>query len=144
MQLHCFILYHRGVEKGWLVTFLIILPQMSALFVMSLIQTAGHTVAALVDVFLQLSNVNFHKKCEIEKEGKKQRKKENNNCYVSIFVVDYSIPVGRVCGTSVWFAFNSLRAFNCCRNRHYSHGLDVPAAHSAPPPTGPEQASAGG
>lgn len=62
VQLHCFILYHRGVEKGWLVAFLIILPQMSALFVMSLIQTAGHTVAALVDVFLQLSDVNFSKK----------------------------------------------------------------------------------
>ena len=88
----------------------------------------------------------FHQKCEIEKEGKKQRKKENNNsCYVSVFVVvDYSMPVGRACGASVWFAFNSLRSFNCCRDGHYSHGLDVPAAHSAPPPTGPEQASAGG
>ena len=64
---------------------------------------------------------------------------------MSVFVVvDYSIPVGRACGASVWFAFNSLRAFNCCRDGHYSHGLDVPDAHSASPPTGPEQASAGG
>ena len=82
MQLHCFILYHRGVEKGWLVAFLIILPQMSALFVMSLIQTAGHTVAALVDVFLQLSNV---------KKGKKQRKKTTTTA-MCLFLLLLIIP----------------------------------------------------
>ena len=77
------ILYHRGVEKGWLVTFLIILPQMSAFFVMSLIQTAGHTVAALVDVFLQLSNVNFSPKMwnwERRKKTKKERKQQQLLC----------------------------------------------------------------
>ena len=44
-----------------LVTYAMLLPHMSALFITSLIQTAGHKKAALTVVFSRLSNMDFKK-----------------------------------------------------------------------------------
>ena len=49
MLIHSFPMKSR---KAWLVTCLIILTHMSALIMKSLIQTAGHNMAAIAVVFL--------------------------------------------------------------------------------------------
>ena len=53
-----FALYCWRAEKSWLTTCLILQLQTSALFVTSLIQTAGHKTAALAVIFPQLSNIS--------------------------------------------------------------------------------------
>ena len=50
---------YQGQKKGWLVTHLILLPHMPALFKRSLKQTAGPKMAARTAMFSQLSNVHF-------------------------------------------------------------------------------------
>ena len=59
---HClwFVLWKRRAEKGWLVMYCILLPQMLALFMIPLIQAAEHKMATLTVVFLQLSNDNLY------------------------------------------------------------------------------------
>ena len=57
-QPYWFIWFQWRAEKG-LVTCLILLPHMQALFMTSQIQTAGHKMAALRVMFLWLSHVDF-------------------------------------------------------------------------------------
>ena len=59
-----FAIFQRGVETGWLVTYLILLPHASALFMTSLTQTAAHKIAALTVVFLRPSNIICNKQDE--------------------------------------------------------------------------------
>ena len=55
-----FTLYQGRAEKGWLMMCLIHFSHMLAPFVTSLMQTAGHKMAALMFMFfLQISNVDF-------------------------------------------------------------------------------------
>ena len=54
-----FALYQWRAEKDWLATYLTVLQHMPALFVMSLIQTAEHKMAAFMVVFFQLSIIDF-------------------------------------------------------------------------------------
>ena len=58
---HWFVLYQWRADKGWLATYLILLPHMPALFVLSvsLTQTAGHTISALVSMLTRLWRIFF-------------------------------------------------------------------------------------
>ena len=49
----------RNCTKGWLVTYTDTLTIHAGLFMTSLIQTAGHKMAALTVVFQRLSNVDY-------------------------------------------------------------------------------------
>ena len=57
MLIHSFPMKSR---KAWIVTCLIILTHMPALIMKSLIQTAGHNMAAIAVVFLRTSNIDFY------------------------------------------------------------------------------------
>ena len=54
-----FTLYQKEAEKFWFMTYMTLFPHMKALFMMSLTQTAGHKMAALVVMFLRLGNMDF-------------------------------------------------------------------------------------
>ena len=73
--------------QNWLVSYLILLTHILALFLVSLTQTVGHKTATLTVVIWQFSDVElFNKQDKKLKMG-----------YVSIF---YSIPVIRACSAS--------------------------------------------
>ena len=54
-----FALYNRRAEKGWLVTYLRLLPHIPASFMTSLIQISRHKMVACTVVFSRLSNAFF-------------------------------------------------------------------------------------
>ena len=62
----CFALDQWRAEKGQLVTFLILLPHLTALFMTSL--TAGHKIPALVVVILCLSTLDFQTGWQIDRK----------------------------------------------------------------------------
>ena len=55
------------LARDWLVTRLFMLPNIPALFMTSLVQTARHKMATLEVVLVRLSNVFFNKKKSSEK-----------------------------------------------------------------------------
>ena len=67
----------RRAEKGWLIMYLMLLPHRPALFMTSVIKTAGHKTAAFVVMFLQLSNQFLTRK-------EKKLKKNPPDCCMSV------------------------------------------------------------
>ena len=60
-------------RKGWLMTYLITLPPMPALLMTPLIQTAEHTMAALMVVFMIFKH-SFNKQHDIKSRSKRRKR----------------------------------------------------------------------